>query len=261
MSSEPIESGDVPAPRRERRYEERAADMVAAIHRQIARSGDKTVQIVRGASAVSLLSYGAAASVRAETFSLEPWEQHIPEAERLIGDHLGLGLARRGVNQRVVIAQSPQTRSDPQNLLELARMGHPARYNPAIPLRVLVFDRHQAFIAIDPNNTLAGAYVTTDPDVVGLACQVFHDVWQDATLPSAEPTNTSPLPGQHLVDQVLAGLAAGATDEAIARRLGVSARTVRRAIADLHRRYGTTSRFQLALVLAGVGGVPVPRSG
>jgi DNA-binding CsgD family transcriptional regulator len=235
--------------------------MVAAIRRQIARTGDRRVQVVRGGSQVAAMTYGSSASARAESLSLEPWQAFIPKPELLIGDEIDLAQTKRGVDQRVVIAQSAQSRNDTEVLAQLAQLGDPARYNPAVPLRLIVYDRHKAFIAIDPANTRAGAYVTTDPGIVALACQVFQDVWQDATLPTAEPASTSPFPGQDLVDQVLAGLAAGATDDAIARRLGVSARTVRRAIAELQRGYGTTSRFQLALVLAGQGGVPRPRNG
>lgn len=261
MSSEPVELGYVPAPKRERRYEERAAEMVAAIRRQIARSGDESVQIVRGGGQVSAMTYGSSATARAECLSLEPWQAFMPQPEIIIGDEIDLAATRRGIEQRAVMAQSVQSRNDAKVLVELAQLGDPARYNPAVPLRLLVYDRRKAFIAIDPANTRAGAYVTTDPGIVGLACQVFYDVWHDATLPVTEAAPTSAAPGQDLADQVLSGLAAGATDEAIARRLGVSARTVRRAIADLQRRYGTASRFQLALVLAGQGGVPRPRNG
>lgn len=39
-------------------------------------------------------------------------------------------------------------------------------------------------------------------------------------------------------------LASGITDEAIARHLGVTARTLRRRIRDLHDRLGSSGRFQ-----------------
>ena len=43
---------------------------------------------------------------------------------------------------------------------------------------------------------------------------------------------------------LLQQLAAGAQDEQIARRLGVSLRTVRRRVADLMSELGAESRFQ-----------------
>jgi DNA-binding NarL/FixJ family response regulator len=43
-------------------------------------------------------------------------------------------------------------------------------------------------------------------------------------------------------------LTAGATDEAIARRLGVSLRTARRRLAELMHTAGVQTRFQLGMV-------------
>lgn len=50
--------------------------------------------------------------------------------------------------------------------------------------------------------------------------------------------------------QVLQLLAQGCTDEAVARNLGVSLRTVRRTTADLMERLGARSRFQAGLKAA-----------
>ena len=45
-------------------------------------------------------------------------------------------------------------------------------------------------------------------------------------------------------------MASGLTDEAAGRRLGVSARTMRRQMADLMERLDTTSRFEAGLKAA-----------
>ena len=51
------------------------------------------------------------------------------------------------------------------------------------------------------------------------------------------------------LDTLLGGLilAAGTTDEAVARRLGLSRRTVQRQMQQLMRRLGADSRFQAGL--------------
>ncbi|XVV07272.1 helix-turn-helix domain-containing protein [Actinosynnema sp. CA-248983] len=51
--------------------------------------------------------------------------------------------------------------------------------------------------------------------------------------------------------RLMALLATGATDRAIARELGVSTRTVHRKIARLQTLLGVRSRFQLGVCAAG----------
>lgn len=64
---------------------------------------------------------------------------------------------------------------------------------------------------------------------------LFEALWRSAV----------PLPGQDAPDDtVLALLAAGLTDDAIARRLSISTRTVQRRVRDLCDRLGARTRFQ-----------------
>lgn len=57
-------------------------------------------------------------------------------------------------------------------------------------------------------------------------------------------------------NRVLALLALGQTDEAVAARLGCTARTVRRRVADTMAKVGARSRLQLGVELARLGLVP-----
>ncbi len=63
---------------------------------------------------------------------------------------------------------------------------------------------------------------------------------------------------------ILTLLAAGETDDTIARRLGISTRTVARQCADLFERLGVTTRFQAGVRAAHLGLLPAghttPRS-
>lgn len=47
--------------------------------------------------------------------------------------------------------------------------------------------------------------------------------------------------------RIMAALATGDTDRTVARRLGISERTLRRWISELESRTGTRSRFGLAV--------------
>ncbi|MFB9905587.1 helix-turn-helix transcriptional regulator [Allokutzneria oryzae] len=76
---------------------------------------------------------------------------------------------------------------------------------------------------------------------------VFETLWKVAVPASAAG------PGPVVDDrerQVLTLMASGATDDAIARRLGLSRRTVVRRMAELLRRLGATTRFQAGVQAA-----------
>lgn len=77
--------------------------------------------------------------------------------------------------------------------------------------------------------------------------QRHHD---DCCRPQTEP---------HVSDRMLLdALARGGKDEVVARRLGVSPRTLRRRMTDLMRRLGATSRFQAGVFAAQSGIIAQP---
>lgn len=94
-----------------------------------------------------------------------------------------------------------------------------------------------------------GARVLRDPAAVAALVALFEGAWgQGLDLPRAT----------HRRDQdelIVSLLARGAKDEAIARHLGVSLRTVRRRVAALMDRHRAGTRFALGVVLAERGAV------
>lgn len=228
--------------------------MSSTLQAKISQSHDSKIEIVRGGAAVTALTYGAAAAARVESLSLEPRRLVLPGQESAIGEEITLALLARGVAQRVVMAQSLESRADRTVVEALLSSEHPPRYHPDVPLRVLVYDRSRAFIAVDPMNTRAGAYVTSDPDVIEQASQLFWSLWDEGIQPPVTESGRRGADLSHgLCQEVLSALVEGQKDEAIARRLGISTRTVRRVVAQLKVEYGTTSRVQIASLVASTG--------
>jgi DNA-binding NarL/FixJ family response regulator len=64
------------------------------------------------------------------------------------------------------------------------------------------------------------------------------------------PQHAATSPNGGADGEILPLLAAGMKDEAIARQLGVSLRTVRRWVGRLMTQYGVATRFQLGLAIA-----------
>ncbi|MGH1556151.1 response regulator transcription factor [Streptomyces sp. L7] len=74
--------------------------------------------------------------------------------------------------------------------------------------------------------------------------KLFELAWQQAA-PLGRPAGNGELSED---EQALTRLlAAGLKDEAVARHLGISLRTLRRRVSDLQERLGAASRFQLGL--------------
>ncbi|MCP3817998.1 helix-turn-helix transcriptional regulator [Streptomyces sp. A3M-1-3] len=120
-----------------------------------------------------------------------------------------------------------------------------------LPLRMIAVDGSAAMVpAPAPEGQLAALLVHGGP-----LATVFHQIFEHCWVTSA----CLPLPGSESAEGTKAGLgdresavltllAAGATDEAIARRLGSSERTVRRIVAELMEQLGATSRFEAGVL-------------
>lgn len=241
------------------RWQDWSSDLLGRL--RIAAETSADVEVVTPGAAVSPLAYGAAAACMEEMVSLEPRQGRdsgsIREVEVAIAiDH---ALLARGVPQRVVVGQSLLSRDDVPGLRALVAAGQSPRYHPEVPLRVLVCDRSVAFLALDPRVTRVGAYVVRVPSLIDEAHALFQDVWDH----SGRAHMSMPEDAEGVEDlkaEVLRLLCAGLKDDAIARRLGLSDRTVRRVIAQLLEDYNVTSRFQLALVAGENRSLPGPGS-
>jgi DNA-binding NarL/FixJ family response regulator len=98
--------------------------------------------------------------------------------------------------------------------------------------------------------------VVRAPAIVAAFRELFDRVWTQAvTVPKlgspGEGLAIAAGPGHGLTEderkRTLELLALGAKDEAVARQLGVSLRTVRRRVADVLTELGATTRFQAGM--------------
>jgi DNA-binding CsgD family transcriptional regulator len=150
----------------------------------------------------------------------------------------------RGTTMRSIYLDS--TRNDPLTfgyLRWLSDAGGQVRTTATLPLRMIIFDRKQALIPVNPEFSRAGAVVQRGPGMVAALCALFDQIWQTARPVGEERARDD----QGLTSQeqaVLTLLAEGWTDDVIARKLGVSVRTSRRITAELTARLGARSRFQ-----------------
>jgi DNA-binding NarL/FixJ family response regulator len=221
--------------------------LISYLHARAAQTdGQDGLEVLHSGPAVFARIKHVAAATRSEYLSLQtPRQSARPhEQEYREGELLDRGLRRRGVRQMCVVSDH----LDSSSIKGWAAAGSPARYSSSVPLRVLVYDRRIAFFALDAHDTRRGAYMTTASTLVQLACRLFDDVWQRAlAIPGLATPARSDGKADEQRQRVLDLLAEGYTDERIARDMGVSTRTVGRAVAQLQTELGAQSRFQLAL--------------
>ncbi|MBO0610253.1 helix-turn-helix transcriptional regulator [Myceligenerans salitolerans] len=164
----------------------------------------------------------------------------------------------RGVLWRVVYAAEVLDRPGAwEEMRYAATQGERARIARTVPTKLAVADRRIALVntTLDPRRPTA--LVVEDQPLVDLLCAAFEAVWEEAvevpptdSLEGATPPTRGPTAEDHAL---LTLLASGATDETIARELGISSRTLRRRSADLLRRLGAANRFQAGVRAAARG--------
>lgn len=163
------------------------------------------------------------------------------------------GALSRGVRLRTVYLDS--VRNDHASLRYaqwLSALGGETRTAPSLPLRMLVVDETVAVIPVDPNRPGPEAVVLHGRGIVSALAALFEQVWVNAV--PLEPTprgSADRLSRQEL--ELLRILAQGHTDEAVAHKLGVSLRTVRRMMADIMARAQAKSRFQAGIRVVQMG--------
>ncbi|OEU94846.1 erythropoiesis-stimulating protein [Streptomyces oceani] len=176
------------------------------------------------------------------------------EANREASRPLDERLLERGVSMRSVYLESVVNHPRTVSYLEwLNDLGACVRLAPALPLRMIVFDREAAIIPTDPENTASGALLLHGGAFVTALCALFEQTWQEASPFGSTPQRHSSTGLTPQMRAVLSLLAGGHTDEVVARKLGISVRTSRRITAELMTALGARSRFQ-AGVIAGERG-------
>jgi hypothetical protein len=123
--------------------------------------------------------------------------------------------------------------------------GEEARVRPGLPLKMLIADDRMAILPISSAEHEAGAaYVIYRSSLLDALCLLFEAEWERALPLHASNSERVDNQPDRETRQLLELLAAGVTDEGIARSLGCSMRTTQRRIHALLAELGATTRFQ-----------------
>ncbi|ACU76463.1 transcriptional regulator, LuxR family [Catenulispora acidiphila DSM 44928] len=189
------------------------------------------------------------AGAAVEVLSMVPGSA-VPAATLKAAESLDQDMTRR-VRSRILYHST--VRQDPTTIAYgrwMAEQGSEVRLSPSVTRRLLIVDGKTAVVPIKPNEASVGALCVREPGLIDQLTALFELIWTEA-VPLGMPAKAESPAGLSPTDRhLLRLLADGLTDEAAAKRLGISARTVRRIMADLMDRLGAESRFEAGVEAA-----------
>lgn len=150
--------------------------------------------------------------------------------------------------------------------------GGELRLGSRLPVKLALFDRATALLPLHSDRPWAGSLVVHAPALVEVLVALFEGAWERAVPVSLESRHNWPVPRQareaaridERTREILHLMATGMKDDAIARVLGVSRRTVQKHVSDAGVALNARTRFQIALLAAERGwldGRPPPPPG
>ncbi|MFD4947780.1 LuxR C-terminal-related transcriptional regulator [Streptomyces sp. NPDC058239] len=160
---------------------------------------------------------------------------------------------RRGIRQRTIYQHT--VRSDRATLAYIERVtteGAEVRTLAEIADRIIVFDRDLAFVPYsdEPHSALRIQH----PSLVRFLVRHFDEAWARSVpvRPERVPLRT-PVVTSDLQRTILQAVVGGETDDSIARRLGMSRRSVAEHVRRVSEQLGSNSRAQLGYLVATSG--------
>ncbi|QJT03848.1 helix-turn-helix transcriptional regulator [Streptomyces asoensis] len=235
-----------------------AAQLIAECSSLRPRGIDSDSEQLDGLEAIRERLAELAQSAQVEVATFAPGGAH--RAEDLQASRApNSALLDRGVRMRTVYLDSVRNHQPTLDHVGwLHSRGGQVRTVPELPVRMIIFDRCKAVLPVDTSDARVGGVVLSGAGTVAALCALFEGVWNTATaLGSTPKCEARGMPPQERA--VLKMLAQGYTDEAIAKRLGVSPRTARRTAATLMERLDARSRFEAGVHAVQDGWLPSSR--
>lgn len=152
-----------------------------------------------------------------------------------------LAVIERGVEvKELVTPLAVNTPSGLEYFTDLVQRGAKVRMSHRVVQRAYLQDRSVAVVPVAIDSTGGAALLVREPAMLLSLYQQFDSIWRTAI---SIGRGSSDLLGLDAVTEVLHLLAEGMTDDAIARRLQISHRTVQRRVAAVLELLECTSRF------------------
>ncbi|MFC1407058.1 MULTISPECIES: helix-turn-helix domain-containing protein [Streptacidiphilus] len=202
----------------------------------------RLVEVIEGPAEIThrVQELIAGAEKEIMAFDAPPYVTPHGSASEIEHPVLARGVAVRAIYATEVLAVPVLA----DRLRAMVALGEQARVVSRVPMKMVLVDRSDAMLPLTASEegVRTTAVFVRRSTLCDALVELFEANWSVAT---PVFTETSPTDDVSAEDRDLLHLLnAGLKDEAIARQLGLSERTLRRRIAELTRRLGATSRFQ-----------------
>jgi DNA-binding NarL/FixJ family response regulator len=229
------------------------AEQIISEYTQSRPAGDLDVRLLTGVDEVRSQLRLLTEQVREEVLTFAPGGPPTEENMRA-SRPLNAALLSRGVRMHTIYLDSIRNSNA---ALEHARWlvdrGAEVRTVPALPARMIIVDRATAVVSTDEVDSSLGATMLSGSGVLSALCALFDTMWKSADH-LGTPTHRAETGGLAPAEAAaLNMLAAGMTDDAVAKRLGVSTRTARRIASNVMDQLGARSRFQAGALAERLG--------
>ncbi len=200
-------------------------------------------EVTSGGNPAALIA-SLLARTRGDLVWLRPDTDRLPPSREaamvaLVRDLVASGRRSRAIYPVRLLHQAPRVVHD------RAEVGEEIRVLPDVPTRMFVIGTTHAVLPEPLGFADEPRTLVRQQGIVEALVLLFEQLWERAS-----PVQEFEVGDADLRRFLLAQLAAGAHDEQIARKLGISLRTVRRRVADLMSDLGADSRFQAGVEAA-----------
>lgn len=231
--------------RRQRELEEarRAADDLQTMF-QRAREADRPrehVEVVRGREAVGQRFVQLQQSAKAEVLGLIKPPYVDPSGPNEVElEMLGRGVRFRAIYDTTAL-EEPGMLEETQVVIDA---GEEARTMGDVPMKMALADHHMALIPLELEEPGTGALIVHPSMLLEALRTLFDSLWERAVPIGTERGAEAAAAPDDREREIISLLAAGLKDQAIARALGLSHRTVQRRIGAILQDLGAQTRFQ-----------------
>lgn len=216
-----------------------AQELVREMEVQERHRPDSLIEVVVGQEAISARFAQLLNRTSESLLVLDrpPYASSREATDRTVRDLLQDGVVVRGI-------YSPDSLNLPgavDDAMSAGLAGETSRVHPQVPMKLAIFDQTAALLPLSVDHLIDSALVVHECSLLTALVEMFELLWSDA-VPMAPPP-------RDITDQrLLTLLSAGLKDEAIARQLQVSPRTVGRRVAELMECLGARTRFQAGII-------------
>jgi DNA-binding CsgD family transcriptional regulator len=223
-----------------------------------ARSGTaEAVQVVHGAEELGRWFVRVQQEASEEMMTLDRPPYALTTANPVEVSGLARGVAYRAI-------YSPDALEWPgvyDDIRHLVAAGEQARVLPRVRIKLAIADRRLALLPLSLEMPDVRAVIIRRSTLLDALIDFWDLCWERA-LPLAtgaeadKAIDAAEAASDEEMTRLMHMLVAGLKDEAIARQLGWSVRTMRRRVSALHERLGATNRFQLGALAVRRGLLP-----